>query len=254
MPPTRAEVKTTSGEPVRRSLRAICERRARPSGRLCPRGAARPNSGGASRTTPIPTPAGQNQDRRAGRCGRVGRTGVRIRRSLSQQNRGHTMAMGHALQFSGASIDKYDEVQDALGWHDGTGAPEGLLAHAAGATENGFCVVEWWKAESDWDKFFSERLMPAFEKVGDIPQPQVTRSTCTRRTPRPDYLGGWRRLWFPRLKVSPPRAAGGTGDDLRDRLASPACRHSKPRSSPRSGPAGPTWRRVTGNWRRPESP
>jgi hypothetical protein len=36
-------------------------------------------------------------------------------------------------------------------------------------------LVEWWKAESDWDKFFSERLMPAFEKVSDIPQPQVTR-------------------------------------------------------------------------------
>ena len=85
------------------------------------------------------------------------------------------MAMGQTLQFSGASIEKYDQVQDALGWHDGTGAPEGLLAHAAGATENGFCVVEWWKAESDWDKFFSERLMPAFEKVGDIPQPVVTR-------------------------------------------------------------------------------
>ncbi len=85
------------------------------------------------------------------------------------------MAMGQTLQFSGASIDKYDEVQDALGWHGGTGVPEGLLAHAAGTTENGFCVVEWWKAESDWDKFFSERLMPAFEKVGGIPQPQVTR-------------------------------------------------------------------------------
>src|SRR5579862_2390761 len=94
---------------------------------------------------------------------------------LPKQDRGHAMAMGHTLQFSGASIDKYDEVQDALGWRDGVGVPEGLLAHAAGATESGFCVVEWWKAESDWDKFFSERLMPAFKKVGDIPQPQVTR-------------------------------------------------------------------------------
>ncbi len=99
--------------------------------------------------------------------------GVRIGRS--QQDGGYTMAMGQTLQFSGVSIDKYDEVQDALGWHDGTGAPEGLLAHAAGATENGFCAVEWWTAESDWDRFFSERLRPAFEKVGDIPQPEVTR-------------------------------------------------------------------------------
>jgi hypothetical protein len=85
------------------------------------------------------------------------------------------MAMGQTMQFAGASIDKYDEVQEALGWHGDTGAPEGLLAHAAGATEDGFCVVEWWTAEGDWDRFFSERLMPAFEKVGGMPQPQVTR-------------------------------------------------------------------------------
>jgi hypothetical protein len=56
---------------------------------------------------------------------------------------GYKMAMGQTLQFSGAGIDKYDEVQEALGWQDKKGAPEGLLAHAAGATENGFCVVEW---------------------------------------------------------------------------------------------------------------
>lgn len=85
------------------------------------------------------------------------------------------MAMGQTMQFLGASIDKYDEVQDALGWHDATGAPEGLLAHAAGKTADGFCVVEWWNAESDWDTFFAERLQPAFEKVGGMPQPQVTR-------------------------------------------------------------------------------
>jgi len=29
--------------------------------------------------------------------------------------------------------------------------------------------------EGDWDKFFAERLRPAFEKVGSIPQPQLTR-------------------------------------------------------------------------------
>ena len=49
------------------------------------------------------------------------------------------------------------------------------LAHAAGPTGDGFTVIEWWQSEADWDKFFAERLMPAFEKVGDIPQPQVTR-------------------------------------------------------------------------------
>ena len=85
------------------------------------------------------------------------------------------MAIGQILQFSGASISKYDAVQKELGWDGEKGKPQGILAHAAGATDNGFCVIEWWDSEGDWDRFFAERLRPAFEKVGDIPQPQVTR-------------------------------------------------------------------------------
>jgi hypothetical protein len=85
------------------------------------------------------------------------------------------MAMGQILQFSGVGIEKYDAVQAELGWKtDGTGRPEGIVAHAAGSTENGFCVIEWWESEGAWDKFFAGRLMPAFEKVGDIPQPDRT--------------------------------------------------------------------------------
>jgi hypothetical protein len=85
------------------------------------------------------------------------------------------MAIGQILQFSGAGIDKYDAVRAELGWDGDTNKPDGILAHAAGATPDGFCVIEWWNSEADWDAFFADRLRPAFEKVGDIPQPQVTR-------------------------------------------------------------------------------
>jgi hypothetical protein len=85
------------------------------------------------------------------------------------------MAIGQFLQFSGASIEKYDAVRSELGWDGETGKPEGLLAHAAGSTDAGFCVIEWWESEHDWDTFFRTRLVPAFQKVGDIPQPEVTR-------------------------------------------------------------------------------
>ena len=83
--------------------------------------------------------------------------------------------MGQSLRFTGAGIDKYDAVQKELGWSAAGGKPEGIIAHAAGPTEDGFCVIEWWTSEGLWDKFFAERLMPAFEKVGDIPQPDITR-------------------------------------------------------------------------------
>jgi hypothetical protein len=85
------------------------------------------------------------------------------------------MAIGQVMQFSGASIDKYDAVRNELGWNGETGKPQGILAHASGSTDDGFCVVEWWNSEGEWDKFFAERLRLAFEKVGDIPQPQVMR-------------------------------------------------------------------------------
>jgi hypothetical protein len=91
------------------------------------------------------------------------------------------MAIGQILRFSGASIDKYDAVQNELGWKDdGTGAPDGLIAHAAGSTDDGFCVIDVWQSAADWDTFFSQRLMPAFQKVGDIPQPDVTRFDAHR--------------------------------------------------------------------------
>lgn len=85
------------------------------------------------------------------------------------------MATGQSMQFSGTTIAKYDAVKQELGWDGETGKPAGLIAHAVGATEDGFCVIEWWASEDDWNTFFSQRLMAAFEKVGDIPPPNVTQ-------------------------------------------------------------------------------
>ena len=85
------------------------------------------------------------------------------------------MAIGQMMQFRGAGLDKYDAVNQELGWNtDDANAPAGLLAHAAGKTDDGFCVIEWWNSQADWETFFAERLRPAFEKVGDIPQPEVS--------------------------------------------------------------------------------
>ena len=85
------------------------------------------------------------------------------------------MAIGQILQFPGVSVDTYDAVRREIGWDGKKGSPDGLLAHAAGPVGDGFCVAEWWSSEAAWDKFFAERLAPAFEVVGGMPQPQVTR-------------------------------------------------------------------------------
>ncbi len=93
------------------------------------------------------------------------------------------MAMAQVLEFSGVGIDKYDAVRSELGWIDNNSAPEGLLAHAAGATGDGIYVIEWWESVSDWDRFLATRLQPAFQKVGGIPQPKAVQFEVHGRYP-----------------------------------------------------------------------
>jgi quinol monooxygenase YgiN len=35
-------------------------------------------------------------------------------------------------------------------------------------------VIDVWESQQDFDAFLESRLMPAFEAVGGLPQPQVT--------------------------------------------------------------------------------
>jgi hypothetical protein len=85
------------------------------------------------------------------------------------------MAMGHVLEFPGGNMGLYDAVTKELGISGDEGWPDGLLGHAAGATADGFVVIEWWASEDAWNSFFANQLQPAFANVGNIPEPRVTR-------------------------------------------------------------------------------
>jgi heme-degrading monooxygenase HmoA len=85
------------------------------------------------------------------------------------------MAMGQVLEFPSATMAQYDAVREALGISGEEGWPSGVLTHAAGPTPDGFVVIETWESEGAWNAFFESQLRPAFEKVGGIPEPKVTR-------------------------------------------------------------------------------
>jgi heme-degrading monooxygenase HmoA len=85
------------------------------------------------------------------------------------------MAMGHVLEFRGGTMEQYNAVTEELGIKGEQGWPAGVLTHAAGATADGFVVIETWESEDAWNDFFASRLRPAFEKVGGVPQPDITR-------------------------------------------------------------------------------
>ncbi len=50
--------------------------------------------------------------------------------------------------------------------------PDGLVAHCAGATPSGWCVVDLWHSQDKFDHFLLDRLGPVMAKVG-IPEPTV---------------------------------------------------------------------------------
>jgi len=72
------------------------------------------------------------------------------------------------------SQEVYDKVRDQLGLED---RPAGGILHVAGPSPTGgWRVIEVWESEEDANRFFNERLKPAFEAVGvpgPPPQPQV---------------------------------------------------------------------------------
>lgn len=89
------------------------------------------------------------------------------------------MAIGFVMQFAGMGIDGYNDAMTNLdlespGVRDVTNDwPTGIIAHYAGPTEKGWCVVDVWESQERFDAFMQARLGPAMGKAG-LPEPQVT--------------------------------------------------------------------------------
>jgi hypothetical protein len=89
------------------------------------------------------------------------------------------MAIGFVMQFSDVGIDSYNNVMKHLELESpGVSGvendwPAGIVSHTAGATEQGWCVVDIWDSQEQFDAFMQSRLGPAMGKAG-LPEPQVT--------------------------------------------------------------------------------
>src|SRR5437773_7010889 len=92
------------------------------------------------------------------------------------------MAVMFSMEFTGVGADKYDAVMKELGL-DKKGAkwPKGYLSHVAGKSPDGMSVVDVWESEAAFAKFREKQLMPAFEKVGGLPEPRVVVSKVVNR-------------------------------------------------------------------------
>lgn len=83
------------------------------------------------------------------------------------------MAYGIVIVFEGVTEQDYWAVNDKLGiarddWTEGW--PDGAISHFAGPTPTGWLVTEVWESKAAQEKFFADRLQPAFMAAG-VPAP-----------------------------------------------------------------------------------
>jgi hypothetical protein len=80
------------------------------------------------------------------------------------------MAEALILEFDGIGKAEYHAVSAKLGLDDAhwtqSAAPEGLIAHIAGAKPGGFAVLEVWESRAAQEKFMTERLGKALQEGG----------------------------------------------------------------------------------------
>ena len=53
-------------------------------------------------------------------------------------------------------------------------APEGLVLHVAGPTDEGFRIIAVWESEEAWQRFRTKALQPAVAALGGPSRPEPT--------------------------------------------------------------------------------
>lgn len=80
------------------------------------------------------------------------------------------MAIGAIFEGAGVSRAQYEQVLNQVS--PGNRPPPGMLYHAAGTTENGFCVVEVWESQEALQRFFDQQLGQALQQANISVQPR----------------------------------------------------------------------------------
>jgi hypothetical protein len=79
------------------------------------------------------------------------------------------MAIGLIFHGAGVTQAQYEQALQAVA--PSGQLPAGLLHHAAGPSESGWCVMEVWESQEDLQRFFQDTLGAALQAAGITDQP-----------------------------------------------------------------------------------
>ena len=67
--------------------------------------------------------------------------------------------------------DQYEQARKKVQWE--TNTPKGAKYHVAWFAEDGFHVLDVWESQADFERFATERLLPAVQSLGFQGLPNV---------------------------------------------------------------------------------
>jgi hypothetical protein len=76
------------------------------------------------------------------------------------------MAIMMIIEVPGGTVEQYDRANEIMGIRGDDDAPDGLISHVAGKTEDGLLVVDLWESEQALNRFMQERLGAALQQSG----------------------------------------------------------------------------------------
>jgi hypothetical protein len=83
------------------------------------------------------------------------------------------MAVAVQLDFRGATLAEYDEINERIGLLPGGPASPQEIFHWVAKTDDGFRVVDVWETREAFEKFAREKLDPIYREVGVSQPPAI---------------------------------------------------------------------------------
>jgi len=76
------------------------------------------------------------------------------------------MPVAVEMNFSGATLDQYDQVLEKMGLTPGGSVPPGAISHWVAKTDDGMRVVDVWETRERYERFAQEQIGPYSKEVG----------------------------------------------------------------------------------------
>lgn len=83
------------------------------------------------------------------------------------------MAVAIVMDFTGGTLEQYDQVLEKMKLSPGGPGPVGAISHWVTATDKGILITDIWQSREQFDAFAQEQIGPFSAEVG-LTAPETT--------------------------------------------------------------------------------